>query len=82
MSEQEWTMDAVIEYAKQLQRTWPRYRHGQATWLAAETLNFAAVQKLRSADVDPFYSDDRVPAFLDALFPPLPAQPDAKGTKT
>lgn len=47
---------------------YPNLRAGQAIFNTAEELMPERARQLRGTEVDPFYNDDLIDAFMDALF--------------
>lgn len=61
------TRQDFTDMVRSAMRSYPAWRHGQAAWNIASLRFQDAVEPLRGSDVDPFYDDKRVSAFLDAL---------------
>lgn len=55
-------------YCGNLQTAFPEWRKGQTLFNALENVRPDLSVKVRTTDLDPFYRDDRIPAFTDWLY--------------
>jgi hypothetical protein len=56
----EWVASALVRH--------PEWRHGQACFnVLYEDFDPALANRIRGRDLDPFYNDGRIPAFLEAV---------------
>lgn len=67
---------AVAEKADEMLRA-NHWRRGQAMFNALHEIDPALANHLRSTPADPFYRDERIGAFLDAVKAGPPTEPDA-----
>lgn len=61
-------MDTFWGDVAETMREFPAWRMGQAVWNQAIETWPLLVEPLRGTMVDPFFDNDRVPMFIDALY--------------
>lgn len=58
---------AVQELANEMRRDYPDWRHGQTLFNALHSVDPDLANAIRGTDADPFYRDERIAAFNQAV---------------